>query len=144
MICRTRMVGFLLAVSLIAGCNRDSSGPGVVPTGTFTLQSINGQPLPYAYPNGSQTTVSGTFTFESGNRWTQAKQRCLVLPCSGSNITNDGGGVGTYTSSGNTLSFEEIGGLQVKFTGTLSEDGRELTLDIDHPRLGKSLEVYRK
>jgi hypothetical protein len=128
----------------LTGCRKDPTEPQLVfPTGNYQLSTINGSELPYLYPNTTHTTVDGSFNFVNGGSWELHSRNCEVLPCNESNAQDDHV-VGTYTISGTTITFQETSPGSLRFDGDFSTDAARLTLDVDHPRLGPSLRVYRK
>ena len=48
-----RKLILLLGVISLAACNNDSTSPNGNVTGTYTLRTVNGNPLPYTFSDGS-------------------------------------------------------------------------------------------
>ena len=128
-------LALLVGAVCLAGCSDDDNNFIVVPsvTGTFTLQTANGRPLPAIVVDSvspplrievlaGHITLRADGTFEDEVDFRQSlggvvTNTQVVCP-------------GTFTVSGNTISFTETGtGLCVdRFTGTAS--GNTLTTSI--------------
>jgi len=48
-----RRLALLAAVIALAACNNDSTSPNGQITGTYSLRTVNGNPLPYTFSDGS-------------------------------------------------------------------------------------------
>jgi hypothetical protein len=141
----THRVFMLVAVLAVASGCRDNpmEPPLVFPDGEYALVTINGSALPYLYPETTHTTVSGTFRFTDEDSWVLTSRNCEVIPCveaSTQTVTV----LGTYSVSGTTITFQETSPGSLRFEGEFTLDATTLTLDINHPRLGRSLRVYHK
>ncbi len=97
----------LLALAFVAGlaaCGSDnnSTGPGDV-SGTYTLQSVGGNSLPYAFPNSTDNIVvsSATLNLNSDHTYSVA----AAGSANGSADDNVIADAGTYTLSGSTVTF---------------------------------------
>jgi hypothetical protein len=127
----------VLAVTL-AACG-DSTGPGLglaTPTGTYTLHTVNGNPLPYTVDEGDGFTlviVSDAFTLQNGGRFSESFT--LRVTENGITTTESGSGTGVWTITGTAITLTFDDGPAV--SGTLS--GGVMTL-VDS---GVSL-VYRR
>jgi hypothetical protein len=99
-------LAFAALVSTLAACGSDNNGttgPSDV-SGTYSLATINGDPLPFTVPNNPDHTIiiqSATVTLGSDNSYSI-----------GGTGTSDGGDpeqvvadAGTYTLSGSTVTF---------------------------------------
>jgi hypothetical protein len=132
---RIAPLALLVGAVCLAGCNDDNNNLIVVPSvnGTFTLQTANGSPLPAVVVDSvspplrievlaGHITLRTNGTFEDEVDFQQSlgglvTSTQVVCP-------------GTFTVSGNTISFTETGtGICVSsFTGTTS--GNTLTTSI--------------
>lgn len=126
------MTRFILACALaLAACGGDN-GPtapdAVTFAGSYTLQSINGQGLPYVYAqvgNNSVTIVTHHLTIADGGTWSETL-----------NVRNSQNGVvttqtiaaaGAWIRSGNQLALIDGSDNQTEYTGTFSTN--RLNLD---------------
>ena len=48
-----RRIALLAAVIALAACNNDATSPSVSLVGTYSLRTINGNPLPFTFSNGA-------------------------------------------------------------------------------------------
>jgi len=103
-----------IAAILIAGtiaCSGESTGPGGIDndlTGTYSLQTINGSPVPvvvFQLPGFSLTVMSGTVTLNSGGSFTGVLTYRQVDGQQTATITETC--TGTYTVNGNSVTFSE-------------------------------------
>lgn len=96
-----RLVMLALAGTL-AACSTDSTGPNGSVTGTYTLRTIDGQPLPYTFSSGlrltsDQITLRTDGSYEDVSRYSD-----------GTSFVDDGdytsynGAVTFYSTSGDT------------------------------------------
>ena len=96
-----RLVMLALAGTL-AACSTDSTGPNGSVTGTYTLRTIDGQPLPYTFSSGlrltsDQITLRTDGSYEDISRYSD-----------GSSFVDDGhytsynGAVTFYSTTGQT------------------------------------------
>jgi hypothetical protein len=130
----------VIALVLMAGCDSDSTSPEMdAHVGTYALANINGIPLPLPideFEAGGQScteiVTGGTLNLAADNSWTVSLD--LLLTCvdtatgAETNISETEGGSGTYTVSGNTVSFTENG---EEFTGVLSGNSLSVSIDDD-------------
>lgn len=72
-----KRIALTAMVALLAACAGDSTGPEAdddtpSPSGTYSLQSVNGSPLPAVIPTADTnlTVTSGTLTLEDEGRFT--------------------------------------------------------------------------
>ena len=97
-----RRLVMLALASTLAACSTDSTGPSGSITGTYTLRTIDGQPLPYTFSSGlrltsDQITLRTDGTYEDVSRYSD-----------GTSFIDDGdytsynGAVTFYSSSGDT------------------------------------------
>lgn len=120
---------FLVSV-LISACGGDATGSGSSLTGTYEMESINGDPLPVEII--LVEIRSSTLTFRSNGTFSgQATMRDLET---GAVTTEQGNG--TYTRSGNTIRMLEDGENEAS-EATLN--GRTLTVNA-----GFLVVVYRR
>jgi hypothetical protein len=127
-----RRVALVLAMVLplaLAGCG-DSTGPGGSLAGTYTLRSINGDPVPVLISSGPpQEEITGGFVRLNANgTFTASHTYRVTFGGSSTTVTEDIDG--TYTRSGDelTLTFDDPDG-----SGTATVfavwDGDRLTID---------------
>ncbi|MEO6209416.1 MAG: hypothetical protein ABIQ10_04730 [Gemmatimonadaceae bacterium] len=98
----------LLALAFVAGLaacgsdNNGSTGLGDV-SGTYTVQSVGGNSLPYAFPNSTDNIVvsSATLNLNSDHTYSVA----AAGSANGSADDNVIADAGTYTLSGSTVTF---------------------------------------
>lgn len=124
----------LLASVAVTACS-DSTGPESA-EGTYTLATVNGSSLPaVVFQVGSDKleVVAGTLTLSSNSSFTGSLT--IRETFQGTTNTETESGTGTYTRSGNTITFNS--GDDETATGTLS--GNTLTISDE----GLTL-VYRK
>ena len=108
----------------------EKSGCGALP-GTYTLQTVNGNILPYSEAGSTAQITGGSITFNSGNTWTNTLY--VFNTATGQNV----GPVvrsGTYTCTGSSGSTTNQDGI----TGPFSFDGGTVTLTT-----GSTVLVYR-
>jgi hypothetical protein len=98
-----RLVLFALASTLaLTACSTDSTGPNGSVAGTYSLQRINGQTLPYTFSSGlrltsDQLTMNRDGTYEDVSRYSD-----------GSSFVDDGdyteynGAITFYSTTGQT------------------------------------------
>jgi hypothetical protein len=126
----TRSGARLLAAAcavLVFGCGGgDTPTQPAAITGTYTLQTINGSPLPYVTfqdaSNNKDEIVGETFTLAEGGQWSHTYRERLTI--SGSASTTDGQTSGTFNGSASALSFTST--VNERFTGQVN--GNTLTL----------------
>jgi len=118
-------------------CSSDSSGPEVSVVGTWQLQTVNGQGLPYVAAQAGSDKVELTadvLTVAAGGAFTQLTT--IRITSGGTVTTQSIPDAGTYTINGTAVSFtfQSDGS---SGTGTLSENSLTVAAQ------GFSL-VYRK
>ena len=123
---------------LAAGCSSDkSTSPGGAEAGTYTLTSVNGQPLPFSLTSSTLNQVvikSATVTLTPGSPSTY--QATVSGSINGSPTTTLVSDAGTYTVSGSTLSFSSTAFLLLSYGGSFT--GNTLTVNIPGQALGAS------
>lgn len=116
-----RILAVLLTATsiVLAGCGKDAIGPAQV-AGTYTLQTVNGQPLPYTLGEDatSKTEIlSQTFTLnvDATYSWVTTDR----LTDNGQVTTDTDTSTGTYTVRGSTITIRDVegGSLDVMLTG---------------------------
>lgn len=114
-----RSVALLLMVALVAGCS-DSTGPGDGSvTGTFKLQTVNGNNLPAAViqiGNDKVEITEGSITMNADK--TYSSRIGIRVTEGGRTITNTEASTGTYARNNNAITFTDSDG-EVN-TGSLS------------------------
>jgi len=118
----------LCVVLLAIGCG-DSTSPTVSAAGTWTLKSVNGFPVPFVAPQGNGDYIeltSDVITATSTGTFTQ--MTVIKTSTNGQVTTQSIPDNGTYTVSGNTVSFTFTSG-SPPGAGTI--DGNTLTVTTD-------------
>ena len=113
----------LLVLALALACN-DSTSPEDTLTGTWTLQTVAGQPLPYTLPESGEVVTAESFTFLASGRFTTTTTFRITV--GGSVTTESIPDAGSYTANGATitLTYDSDGSHDA---GTLN--GNTLTLE---------------
>ncbi|HEV2017060.1 MAG TPA: hypothetical protein VGQ98_02015 [Gemmatimonadaceae bacterium] len=101
----------LLGILLLGACGGDAStGVNGDASGTYTLQSINSNPLPYTVATGATTTLtfkSGSLTIGTDNTFSETLDLDENDTASGSTTSTTSTCVGTYSQRGNGFTFSE-------------------------------------
>ena len=97
-----RLVMLALASTMLASCSADSTGPNGSVAGTYTLRTIDGQPLPYTFSGGlrltsDELTLRTDGTYEDVSRYSDGTSFV-----DDGDYTNYNGAVTFYSSSGDT------------------------------------------
>jgi hypothetical protein len=98
-----RLVLFALAGTLaLAACSTDSTGPNGSVAGTYSLQRINGQTLPYTFSSGlrltsDQLTMNRDGTYEDVSRYSDGSSFV-----DDGDYTNYNGAITFYSTTGQT------------------------------------------
>lgn len=108
----------LLAGALLTACDDDGTGPDSI-FGTYTLVTVNGEPLPYQ-EDGSEVTA-GWVRLNSDNTY---EISVTIGPIGGTPQTETG--EGTYSIDGSSIELSDPEGGTENLTGTLS--GNTLTI----------------
>jgi hypothetical protein len=128
-----RRVALVLATVLpltLGGCG-DSTGPGGAVAGMYTLQSINGDPVPVTYaesPDFRDEILSGFVRLNANGTFSAGHTQRLTVDGMVTIRTNNTGG--TYTRSGDNLvlRFEDpVSGIRTDIPAVRDRD--RLTLD---------------
>src|SRR2546423_4398749 len=101
----------LLGVLLLGACD-SSTGVNGDASGTYTLQSISGNPLPYTVGTSATTTLtfnSGTLTVNRDATFSETMNFDQTDNSSGSPVVTSGTStcLGTYSQRGNGFTFSE-------------------------------------
>ena len=105
-----RRLVMLALASTMAACSIDSTGPNGSVEGTYTLRTINGQPLPYTFSSGLRLTSDRLTLYRDGT------YEDVSLYSDGSSDVDDG----DYTNYNGALTFYSSRG-QV-YQGSVSRD----------------------
>ena len=101
----------LFGVLLLGACGGDAStGVNGDASGTYTLQSIGGKPLPVTVATSATTTVtfkSGALTVNTDNTFSETLDFDQTDVTSGAVTSGTSTCVGTYSQRGNSFSFSE-------------------------------------
>ena len=92
----------LASCTMLAACSTDSTGPNGSVAGTYTLRTIDGQPLPYTFSGGlrltsDELTLRTDGTYEDVSRYSDGTSFV-----DDGDYTNYNGAVTFYSSSGET------------------------------------------
>jgi hypothetical protein len=106
-----RLVMLVLASTMMAACSTDSTGPNGSVAGTYSLRSIDGQPLPYTFSGGlrltsDQLTLMSDGTYEDVSRYSD-----------GTSFVDEG----DYTSYNGAITFYSST-TQETYQGSVSRD----------------------
>jgi hypothetical protein len=119
----------LLAFVAAAGCGSDKvTNPASDSiAGTFSVTSVDGNPLPYTVQSGtsSATLTTDVLTVADGGTWTETWSYTLTVNGSTTNQTQSDGG--TWTRSGAAVSFYSNLSSAVAYTGTFTGGGFTLS-----------------
>ena len=105
-----RFVMLALAGTMLAACSSDSTGPNGSVAGTYTLRTIDGQPLPYTFSGGlrltsDELTLMSDGTYEDVSRYSD-----------GTSFVDDG----DYTNYNGSITFYSTSG--DIYQGSVSRD----------------------
>ena len=101
-----RIVLALSVLAIVAGCGSDSSTiTSASVSGTYTMQSINGNGLPFTLSSKSppQTVTSGTLTISQNGSWSGGKN--VTTTVNGQTTAMTLPDAGTVTVNGSALIF---------------------------------------
>ena len=113
---------------LVLACGDSGTNPSTADiSGTYTLQTIGGSPLPYTVQSGTTTVTltSDVITVGSDGSWAEAEDFTLVSNGQTSTTSDSDGGTWTRSGTAVTFSSQTTGG--TAYTGTYTND--TLTLD---------------
>lgn len=134
---RTLVVATLAV--LAAGCSsNDSTAPGSAEGGTYTLTTVNGQPLPFSLTSATLNQVviqSASITLTPGSPLS-TYQATVSGSINGSPTTTIVSDAGTYTVSGGTLSFSSTTFLLLSYAGSFTSNA--MTVNLPGQALGAS------
>ena len=138
-----RRLALVGVVAALVACSSDSNGPGSSLAGTYHVASVGGHNLPtVVYTDGTSTItfVSGSATISANNTWSSTFAVHFVVTGSQNDQTFTGGG--TWTQSGNTVTFLDTTD-QSTFTATRSGNALTGQLDFGDP-VGVKTIVFSK
>jgi hypothetical protein len=99
-----KLMWVIYVASMVVGCG-DSTGPGDI-TGTYALQSVNGQSVPFFWLESDHRDVeliSGQFTLRADATFSNSFVFRTTQKPSGNVLTGEESYSGTYTVSGSTV-----------------------------------------
>src|SRR5215212_5126301 len=114
MLARTVLAAALLATAACGGDDDDPAGPADI-NGTYTLRTVDGNPVPASFTDGSGNVLrfnSGSLTLNQGGTYTGALD--VTFNSAPFNLTDEG----TFTRTGNTLAFASSTDADNDFTAT--------------------------
>ena len=117
-----------IPLALTLACNDSSTNPETADiSGTYSLQSIAGSPLPYTLQDGtnSLTITNDVLTVASDGTWSEAESYSQVV--SGQTSTGTVSDGGTWSRSGTDVNFASATDGSLVYVGTYSQN--TLTLD---------------
>ena len=101
----------MLGVLLVSACGGDAStGVNGDASGTYTLQSISGNPLPFTVSSGATFTLtfkSGSLTINTANTFSETLSFDETNTVSGAVTSMTSTCLGTYTQRGTSFNFSE-------------------------------------
>jgi hypothetical protein len=117
-----RLLSLLLLLPVLAACEEDPAGPGNAHVGVYTLESINGDEVPASFEEdgGVFTIIGATLTLNANGSFAMNAEMEFTIDDETTEESNSI--VGTYTRSGNTLTFTHSGEDEGFDTATLSGD----------------------
>lgn len=130
------VMAFAALLAASSSCGSDSTSPSSTEFGTYSLVTVNGQPLPFTMNN----TAFGTVVIQSAtiDLISQAGTPAYSATVNG---TENGGATqavitdaGTFTSSGSALTFYSSLAAPLSYAGTLN--GNALTVTIPASAVG--------
>jgi hypothetical protein len=119
----------ICAILLAIGCG-DSTSPAGSVAGTWTLQSVNGYPVPFVAPQGPGSAIeltSDVITADAAGAFTQ--MTVIKTTTNGQETTESIPDSGTYSISGNAVTFTFVSG-SPPGTGILDGDTLTVTTDL--------------
>jgi len=128
-----RRIALLAAVVALAACSNDATSPSVSLVGTYSLRTINGNPLPFTFSSGS-VLVSDRLSLNVDNSYVD-----IATFSNGSTSTEQG----FWSSNNNVITFNDQTD-NIQYTGSLS--GSVLTEIFNNTGgfSGSVTEVYQK
>ncbi|MEX2582344.1 MAG: hypothetical protein WD766_03675 [Gemmatimonadota bacterium] len=119
---RSLALALVLLLPMLVACDGDPAGPDTSHVGVYQLTSVNGMAVPLSFPDDGAivTVVEGSLTL--GGSGTFSLEIDLEITEDGQTADETVNVSGSYTKSGNTLTFDhadEDGGFA---TATLSGD----------------------
>jgi hypothetical protein len=92
-----------LLIPMLAFACSDSTSPDVVIVGTWNLETVNGNPLPFTLPGTGEVVTAEAFTIQAAGRFTITTTFRVT---SGGNVTSETiPDAGAYVVSGSTVTF---------------------------------------
>jgi len=128
-----RRIALLAAIVALAACSNDATSPSVSLVGTYSLRTINGNPLPFTFSSGSML-VSDRLSLNADNSYVD-----IATFSNGSTSTEQG----FWSSNNNVITFNDQTD-NIQYTGSLS--GSVLTEIFNNTGgfSGSVIEVYQK
>ena len=128
-----RRIALLAAIVALAACSNDATSPSVSLVGTYSLRTINGNPLPFTFSSGS-VLVSDRLSLNVDNSYVD-----IATFSNGSTSTEQG----FWSSNNNVITFNDQTD-NIQYTGSLS--GSVLTEIFNNTGgfSGSVTEVYQK
>ena len=124
----------VLAVSLVACGDDDSTGPGTSVVGTYALTRAAGMTMPATvYSDATVTFImqSGTLVVSAGNTW--AGSVAVRTINAGGTTDETLLAAGTWSQTGNTITFTDASDAQNTFVATRSGNTLTAQIDLDLP-----------
>jgi hypothetical protein len=114
------MLGLALALATACG-GGDSTGPAASVAGTYTLQSMNGFPLPYIlFQAGADTyeVLDDAIVLNDGGTWTETGHDRTTISGTATTSTLEDGGTYTLQGTALTLTSSSSGFITGSLNGT--------------------------
>jgi hypothetical protein len=127
-----RRIALLAALVALAACNNDSTAPNGNPNGSYSLRTVNGNPLPFTFSDGS-VLVSDQLTLNANGTYVD------VATFSNAGTATE---QGLWSINNNLISFQDQTD-NFSYQGSVS--GSVLTESFPASRgSGSITEVYQK
>lgn len=127
-----RFAALLICLTVIA-CGSDASTEPTAVTfaGTYTLQTVNGQKLPFVLIQqgaNAATLLEDHLTIADGGSWSETES--WRITANGSTTNQTIASAGTWLRSGNSLALTDGATNKVVYTGTFSTNRVDLTSEL--------------
>src|SRR5436305_6038063 len=128
-----RKIALLAAVIALAACNNDSTSPNGSAQGSYSLHTVNGNPLPFTFSDGSVLT-SDQLTLNSNGTYIDV----ATFSNAGSSTEQ-----GLWSINNNLITFEDQTD-GITYTGSVSGSVLTETFNSNGSVSGSVTEVYQK
>ena len=107
--------------ALLAACGSDSTSPASADiTGTYTLKTVNGSPLPFTLQSGTTVVslTSDVIIVSSNGTWSESG--IYQQTVNGQTTSGTGSDGGTWTRAGTSVTLTSAQGADGTYTGSYS------------------------